>query len=342
MKKRILILLNFTVVVFFSLQLYAQSTPENISINRNEIVLGKLSEGVRAFAQNHKMGFMDSNDSIIQPAVFDILYEDELPFFKEGRCVYFEKDEANDSYFLGFIDNKFKKVIPAKYPVFMHQCSSVILPSFINGRAIVDKPLSKKEILNYKYLHDTYKKYYIIIDQWGNQIGKSFNYPCDCIPGCQLYPEISEGLIAAGNKKGKMGYIDPVSGKTAISFKYTLAGPFSEGLSVVEIDNQYVVIIDKKGNKKIDKKYYKINFNNQQSNIYDLEAMLQGCRHPGGFVNGKLILNYFDKDGYGELIYTLIDNQGNIIISKKPTDSQQIDISEDEDFNKYEWKSSNQ
>lgn len=294
-----------------------------------EIKLGVLSEGYRVFYQNGKMGIMDKDNNILVQPIYD--YPEDLNnsphTYKESRCIFFEKkidaSTLDEATFYGFLNEKFEKVIPAIYKYAGFFCDG-FPPQFSNGRAIVE---------------DNFNDSYVLIDLFGNRIGNSFDYYIGCLAACNYFPCISEGFIVANNSYQKIGYINVNTGKVAIPFNYSLAGPFSEGLAAVEVNEQYIIIIDKNGNQKFNKKFYTAKSGRIKSyENNDPYTAGNGCNHLGGFVNGNMIIKYYDNDGAGPMVYALIDTNGNVLIKKNTSNDNPINIDEDKDFKNHQWK----
>lgn len=295
-----------------------------------EIIYGQISEGFRVFGQNGKMGIMDKDNNILVQPFYDLPdgMNYSLPqVFKESRCIFFEKktdpSTQEENTYYGFLNEKFEKVIPAIYKYSGFFCND-LLPQFSNGRAIVEDNLNDS---------------YVLIDLFGNRIGNSFDYSMSCTAACLFFPCISEGVVAANNSYGKMGYINVSNGNVAIPFNYSLAGPFSEGLAAVEVNEQFIIIIDKNGNQKFNKKFYTTKSGRKKSGEKsDPYTTPNGCTHLGGFVNGKMIIKYYDNNGTGPMVYALIDKNGTILIKKITTINNPINIDEDKDFKNHQWK----
>ena len=279
---------------------------------------GKLSEGLQAYEENGKMGFKDANGTVVLKPKFKSNLFSDLPFFKEGLCIYFDNDDSTyggSSGNFGFINSKFEIVIPAKFPYLGFFCN--FFPNyFVNGRAIVSQSTNNSNS-------------YILIDKQGKYIGSPFEYSIGQYSSCLYFPEISEGLIAASNGGG-YGFLNPLDGKVFIPFKFSLAGPFSEGLAVVEYNDQYISFIDKSGKNITNKRYYTKKRNSKKWSLYNgMNDEGGGDGHPGKFKDGKVIIRYYDNEGYGKLTFAIIDKKGNVI--KKSTYEK---YGEDPDFKK--------
>lgn len=320
------IFLSFLLIIC-SINAKSQQTEND---QTKEIIYGLISEGFRVFGQNGKMGIMDKDNNILVQPIYDLpdgMNNNLLHVFKESRCMFFEKKtdpSTQEEYtYYGFLNEKFEKVIPAIYKYDGFFCDG--FPSqFSNGRAIV------KDNLNDSY---------VLIDLLGNRISNSFDYFIGCTAACYYFPCISEGLVAAINSNQKMGYINANSGNIAIPYNYSLAGPFSEGLAAVEVNEQFIIIIDKNGNQKFKKKFYTTKSGRKKSSEKnDPYSPPNGCNHLGGFVNGKMIINYYDNNGTGPMVYALIDKNGTVLIKKITTINNPINIDEDKDFKNHQWK----
>ena len=250
------------------------------------------------------------------------------PNFLKNLDVCFLKKKTDPStqeeaVYYGFLNEKFEKVIPTIYKYAGFFCDG-FPTQFSNGRAIVE---------------DNFNDSYVLIDLFGNRIGNSFDYFISCTAACLYFPSISEGFVAATNANQKMGYINANNGNVAIPFNYSLVGPFSEGLAAVEVNEQFIIIIDKNGNQKFNKKFYTTKSGRKKSGEKsDPYSTPNGCTHLGGFVNGKMIIKYYDNNGTGPMVYALIDKNGTILIKKITTINNPIDIDEDKDFKNHQWK----
>ena len=286
----------------------------NIFSQEYKVKYGKISENLRAIVDIDKMGFNDDKGFMKLVPFFDFPenYDGTLPFFNEGLCLYFKKQdsvESNGSYNFGFINSNFEVVIPAIFPYWGFYCDG-FPTKFVNDRAIASLSSDK----------------YTLINKKGELIGDPFEYSIYFLAACGYYPEISEGLVAA-SKNTQFGYLNPINGKTAIPFKYSLAGPFSDGIAAVEINQQYLTFIDKTGNVVINKKFYTKKRGVKGVSIYHDG---DGDGHPGKYINGKIFIRYFDNDGYGKRVFALVDRKGNVF--KKTTSEKYF---EDPVFKKY-------
>lgn len=330
MKRKSVVLI---VMLAISLLTHAQNNDDDT------IIYGKLSEGLRAFVKhkktdfiNQKMGFMDENNYVVLDAVLDYFPDYDIPYFKEGRCLFYERKiktaEEDNNEFYGFLNKKFEKVIPANYPYYGGYCPN--FPRFFSdGYAIVNNNI-RSEIKNNQY---------ILIDKFGKKIGKSFGYFCYLLAACEYFPEISEGLVATVNDADKKGYISASTGKTSIPFLYSLAGPFSEGLAAVEVNDEYIIFIDRTGVQKINKRFYTTKIGRRKSmEKNDPYTGGNGSNHLGGFINGKMIINYYENHGRGPMVYALIDKKGNVLLKKKVANRQEINQIDDHKFDDYRWK----
>jgi len=320
------IFLSFLLIIC-SINAKSQQTEND---QTKEISYGLISEGFRVFSQYGKMGIMDKDNNILVQPIYDLpdhMNDYLQQIFKESRCIFFEKktdpSTQEENTYYGFLNEKFEKIIPAIYKYDGLFCNDV-LPQFSNGRAIV---------------YDNFNDGYVLIDLFGNRIGNSFNYYIYFLAACNYFPCISDGFVAANISYEKMGYINANHGEVAIPFNYSLAGPFSEGLAAVEVNQQYIIIIDKNGNQKFNKKFYTAKLGRIKSyENNDPYTAGNGSNHLGGFVNGKMIIKYYDNNGTGPMVYALIDKNGTILIKKITTINNPINIDEDKDFKNYQWK----
>jgi hypothetical protein len=324
--------------------------------NKNKIKYGKLSEGKRAFVQNGKMGFMDAKNKILLAPVFDFdtsrfdKFEEGdngyIPYFSDGMCMFYEiykKEYPSESLMkYGFINREFKIVIPAIYfcRSFNGNYCDGFPTVFTRGRAVVNKP-SETEDKDDEF---------IIIDKQGNTISQSFEYWTGCYAGCLYFPEISEEYCTIFENQ-KAGYIDAKTGKKIIQNKYSMAGPFSEGIAAVEHDYEYITFINKAGKQITNKRFYTAPMNKNKTKIekrvddtfYDkwLYGPGLGCSHVGGFKEGKMILRYYDNEGTGPVVIALVDKNGKVLIKKKADDNYIYDSTpastNDPDFIPYKW-----
>jgi hypothetical protein len=305
---------------FIFILLLAPLLLSSFTSNSQDIEFGAFSEGVSAFVKDGKMGFVDEKENIVLPTIFDFPESTEIPVFREGLCIFYQKKENSkegdwNQFNFGYIDRNFNVIIQAKFPYFQIYCHG-LTAAFSGGYAIVNEPKAEQE-----YTH-------IVIDKSGNQIGKPFNSTNGCTAACLIYPEIAEGLIVVGDE-GNCGYREAATGRLIIPYKYSRAGPFSEGVAAVEVNGKYITLIDKSGMPIINKKFYTVKKGSQDPSLYSNNY---GCTDPGGFVNGKMIIQYFENDGTGDTVFALIDKKGNILLKKKIND-----IYSDPDFENYLW-----
>jgi hypothetical protein len=291
----------------------------------NEFRVGRLSEGIRVYVdQNLKMGFMDQYYNKLTGPIFDypssMVYN--IPFFSEGLCVFYVKQasEEGERYKYGFINKNFQVVISAKFPLYNYYCDNTP-PYFSAERAIVNSPYKND------YEHDNI---FILIDNKGKQLGKEFDYLMPVTAACSHFPEITENLIAYEGEKG-YGYLDARSGLSSITPSFSNAGPFSEGLALVEIAGKYLTIIDRSGKPVISQKFYIVKNGSKSPSLY---SNYYGDARLNGFIHGELFIQYFDQGGAGEHVYALIDKTGKII-KKKSEKSVFNQI----DFEQYRWSS---
>ncbi|MFM8431778.1 MAG: WG repeat-containing protein [Bacteroidota bacterium] len=303
--------------VFFSSILIS-----SLSAQTNGRIFGPPSEGLRSFLENGKMGFVDLNGKEICPARFDYPELEALPYFREGRCMFFKKNdtlETNDfgNVFFGFINQEFDVMIPAIYPYHGFYCDG--FPSaFSNGYAIVTDPSQPDE-----------PPVYFVIDKSGKQIGQQFRYDQSCTAACYYYPEIFDGMTIMQTDSG-VTYNELLTGKRVIPNTYSVAGPICGGVAAVEIDGKYITIIDLSGKPVTSKKFHTVQTGSTEKSRYNNEW--GGCSYLGGFVKDRMSITYFDNDGSGPQVYALIDKSGNVLI-KKYTESTY----DDPDFLPYEW-----
>jgi hypothetical protein len=264
----------------------------------DEIRLGKLSEGLRAFAKGSKMGFMDENNNVVLAPTFYIGDYSSTPCFNEGLCIVFEPPTQTYYDYLkyGFIDKDFKTVIPFMFDYSGFHCNE-LLPEFEHGRTVVSLRDPK-----------TQNDFFYLINPKGQILGEKFENWAGCHASCLYYPEISETLCAA-SRDGFFGYLNSETGATAIPFTYTQAGPFSGGIAAVEIDNKYIVFINKNGIQLLPQKFA----TSQKGDNRAIYHNASGCALTNGFVKGRIILRYYDNDGAGPVVYGLIDRKGNVI-----------------------------
>ena len=299
----------------------------------NEFRVGRLSEGIRVYVdQNLKMGFMDQYYNKLTGPIFDypssMVYD--IPFFSEGLCVFYEKQASeevkiykeDERYKYGFINKNFQVVITAKFPLYNFYCDNTP-PYFSAERAIVNSPYKND------YEQDNG---FILIDKKGKQLGKEFDYSIGVTAACIHFPEITENLIAYQGEKG-YGYLDASTGLSSISASFSNAGPFSEGLALVEVDGKYLTIIDRSGKPVISQKFYIVKNGSKSPSLY---SNYFGDARLNGFIYGELLIQYFDQGGTGEHVHALIDKTGKII-KKKSEKSIHNQI----DFERYSWISKN-
>jgi hypothetical protein len=307
-------LLLVTILIFIS-SLFSFS-------QENVIRDGKLSEGLQAFAENGKMGFKNANGKIVLKPKFQLDPFNKLPFFNEGLCMFFEIDNENNQK-IGFINKSFEIAIPAKFPTAGLYCDN-LHTYFKNGFAVVNDPASEDN------------SEYIIINKKGDKVGNTFKYNLSITDLCLFHPVISSGLVAA-MKNDKYGFINVSNGKFAIEAKYNKVYPFSEGIAAVEVDKKYIILIDSLGNQIGGKKFY-----TQKQNSKKVKDVSEH-KNPDytnqdfysvGFVKGRMILFFYDKNGMGDFIVGLLDKRGNVV--RKISNFVNADFGKS--FQKYKWE----
>lgn len=237
-------------------------------------------------------------------------------------------DLYSEPYRYGFINRNIEVVIPARFPRKSEFNCRGHLPVFESGFAIVDYPGS-----------DSTRLYqYALINKSGEMVSECFNAVYGCTAACEYTPEISDGFVATSTPKG-YAYLDIASGKMVMEGLYTIAGPFSEGLAVVQKQNEYFIIIDKTGKQLVNKRFYTRKRGKKETDLYVFD---RGCNHPGGFVNGKLLLEFYDNNGKGSHVMALIDRTGEIVYSRPIRDYPEGEFDLDprfkEIFETYSWK----
>lgn len=299
------------------------------------IMKGKLSEGLRAYTLNGKIGFMDSIGNIVLSHDQGFEYIGVLPYFKEGKCVFYKRiDNPKYRYSseplikFGFIDKKFDTIIQTNYGYPTILCSG-IMPTFSNGYSIV--PYQDNN-------HDNDR--FVIIDSSANYCSEPFLYSYGCLAACAHNPVLSDGIVIrdyeaspTGNSSTLYDYLDVKTGKSFSVENCTIAGPFSEGIAAIEIDYEYITFINKNGKAIHDKKFYTVKRGSGNISLYHAG---NGCDRLGGFVNGKILIHHFENDGYGREVVSLVDAKGNILLSK-PVKESHYDLYSDEEFVKYQY-----
>ena len=299
------------------------------------LIKGKLSEGFIAYALNDKIGFMDSIGNIVLSHEQGFEYIGVLPYFKEGKCVFYKSfDNPKYRYSteqlikFGFIDKKFDTLLYANYGYPTILCSG-IMPTFSNGFSIVP----------YQDDNHDYDRF-IIIDSIGNYCSEPFLYSYGCLAACAHNPVLSDGIVIRDYDVSPNGYtstlydyLDVKSGKCFSLENCTIAGPFSEGIAAVEIDYEYITFINKSGKIIQDNKFYTVKRGSGNISLYHAG---NGCDRLGGFVNGRMLIHHFDNNGYGREVVSLVDKNGNILLSKPVKDSH-YDLYSEKEFIKYKF-----
>jgi len=312
------------------------------SLDPNAIIKGHLSEGLMSYAKGNKIGFMDSTGNIILSHENGFDYVGRLPFFKEGKCMFFKRnldplspfnsiyvsDSRGDEVNFGFIDKNFNVVIPADFPYSGTTCNGFVA-SFSQGNSIVRVP------------NDFWYNYnYIIIDSMGQYVNGPFTYSGGCYAACTYYPVLNDGIFVIDGIARTSGYttnynfLDVKSGRLFTIENCTLAGPFSEGVAAVEINYEYITLVDRSGNPIINKKFYTIR--RGSGNVSDYHPG-NGCDRIGGFRNGKMLIHHFENEGYGKEVLSLIDKKGNVLL-QKVVDQNVYELYQDKDFEKYRYQ----
>jgi antitoxin component YwqK of YwqJK toxin-antitoxin module len=299
------------------------------------LIKGKLSEGIIAYALNDKFGFMDSIGNIVLSHEQGFEYIGVLPYFKEGKCVFYKRIHnpkyrySSDQFIkFGFVDKKFDTLIQANYGYPTILCSG-IMPTFNNGFSIVP----------YQDNNQDYDSF-IIIDSSANYCSEPFFYSYGCLAACAHNPVLSDGIVIRdydvspnGYSSTLYDYLDVKTGKSFSVENCTIAGPFSEGIAAIEIDYEYITFINKSGRTIHDKKFYTVKRGSGNISLYHAG---NGCDRLGGFVNGKILIHHFENNGYGREVVSLIDTKGNILLSK-PVKESHYDLYSDKEFAKYQY-----
>jgi antitoxin component YwqK of YwqJK toxin-antitoxin module len=304
--------------------------------NTDTLIKGKLSEGFVTYALNDKIGFMDSTGKIVLSHKQGYEYVGLLPYFKEGKCVFYKRydDPKNRSSFqspikFGFINTKFDTVIHANYVLPSILCNG-IMPTFSNGFSVVPYISNDKE-----------EDRYIIIDSSANYSSEPFTYSNGCTAACLFQPIIADGfifrdyqeLLPSGYRSTFYDYLEVKTGKSFAVENCTMAGPFSDGIAAVEIDFEYITFINKLGKTINDKKFYTVKRGSSNISLYHGG---NGCDRLGGFVNGKMLIHHFENNGYGREVVSLVDRKGNILMSKPVKDSH-YDLYSEREFIMYNY-----
>ena len=320
--------LIFAITLLSCLPLWAENLNSKIigTATEDERVVGKLAEGLKAFYENGKMGFLNDRDEIILPATLDIPNAYLLPVFSEGLCLFYEKIESADeneqaTYNQGFLNKQFQKVIPAIYPFDEFYCNNE-QRGFKNGLAIVQ---SNKTI-------DSGGSSFIILDKTGNQVGLDFSFDHTMLAACNIFPIISEGIIISSGNSGEQ-YLDAVTGKPAINKVFDLAGPFVGSIAPVMLNNQYVTFINKQGNPIVNGKFYIRDMKpGAEFELYMLPSFL------GGFVNQHLLLEFYENDGLGDKVFALINSRGEVLRKMKVENTDEFSNFRTKLEEEYGWK----
>lgn len=178
---------------------------------------GPFSEGLAAFLDkhSHKLGFMDKHGKTAIPAEFFVSLDEkkaanrkkeqlENSVFSSGLAPVYSSsinDTVEFTPSCGYIDHKGNYVIPIKY---IQGCA------FVDDRARVD--VKDKSQMHHRWGY---------IDPKGKLILK---------PLYMKILDLSEGLAAVLDYKGKWGYIDK-DGKYVIPSQFTDAESFTEGFA---------------------------------------------------------------------------------------------------------------
>lgn len=302
------------------------------------LIKGRLSEGIVAYAIGNKMGFMDSAGNILLSHEKGFDYLGVLPYFNEGKCMFFERlpnpqnryfnISVHDYDYFGFINKDFKIIIPAFFPILDLFCQDFIA-TFTDGFSVVPSP---KE--------PPYDFPFIIIDSIGQKVYETFTYNYGCYAACINHPIITEGIIVRNSEASTPGFLKSAyeffelsTGRSFTIENCSLAGPFSEGLSVIEVDYEYLTFIDRSGKVVLDKKFYTVK--KGSGKISDYHGG-NGCDRLGGFVDGRMLVHHFENEGYGRELLSLVDKSGNIILSKPVVESV-YELYDDQQFTKYHY-----
>lgn len=274
--------------------------------NYGAYVFGVLSEGLRVFSMNDKMGIMDSNGRILKSTSFSLsTYPgSSIPKFINGKCLVII--ETSEEYpRLGMIDTRFELVLKLPYAFDDSVCNPHL--DFNDGLYPVDI-----------YLIDTTGQMNKPWTSWRfiNQHGEAaFDHLYDaggCTAACIFMPRFSEELCAIRDSSGLFGYLDK-SGKMAITPRFAVACDFSEGLACVMIKEAeelyYYTFIDKKGQLAFNERFY-IPPTDDFSAVY-----VDGCnaRSEAFFKNGICKLRFSPTRDSNKYVTAIINTYGEII-----------------------------
>lgn len=237
--------------LFFSNQEYCIiDTLGNILVEPNYLWIGQMKEGLApiliskrfvGIKYGEKFGYIDKNESIIIPAIFD--YADP---FSEGLAKVVKRSKT------GFINKKGVYEIKPKYKnasSFSGGLASVLIKDkygYIDktDRMVIKPRFDQVRPFKHGYAIVMIDQKYNIIDKEGNTVFENGNEFCGTY---------SEGY-AVVEKNGLYGYIDTTLNFSIVP-QFNYARKFSEKLSAVKIDSMWG-FIDYKGKIIIEPKYF--------------------------------------------------------------------------------------
>lgn len=198
--------------------------------------------GLFVVRMGRKKGLLDIKGNEVVECIYDrIMIEND----KFGNEVFFDTIVVNNDGKYGVIDRNGKELIPCKY---------VRCESFMDGLALIEKP--KVENTNSYYDQRNTLTGYVDIN--GEE-----TIPCQYIFG-QYF---SDGVAWVTKSSSQIELIDK-SGKTIASGDFYNPHPFSEGLSMVEMDNNYCYV-NTEGKVVINTGYDGEDFSEGLAAVYD-------------------------------------------------------------------------
>ena len=313
MKKDVISIISLSIgLLSISVGTVFASESENIIVKD----CGYFYNGLASFSYHGKYGFLNTDGEVIVDPEYDYVYD----FDKESglACVFIGTmsswgypDEGN----YGFIDTEGNVVIDLQYEDGF---------SFSEGLAAVEKDgkygfidVQENVVIPFKW-DNAYNFHDGIAQVWKNEkagyIDKEGNVISE--PEWDQWSSSStsfDGLIRVNDSLGKYGFID-LTGKLVIPCEYDYANSFSEGYTVVEVDDKYG-FIDTKGSYVVDPQW-------DDASSFSNEIACVKKNDKYGYIDttGKVVIEpeFDSENSFINADYTLVEKNGtNYIIDKK-------------------------
>ncbi|MDP4153537.1 MAG: WG repeat-containing protein [Bacillota bacterium] len=283
---------------------------------KREAVLEKDEGCLFKFEQNGLWGFMDRGGNVIISPQYN-----DAEDFSEGLAVV----EKGDKY--GYINEKGETVIPFQYDEarsFHCGLAGIVKPgdTFHGEPPIytvnyIDQKGMSAGTVECMSLSDFTEDGFAAIKPFsgGFFVDKSIK---QVSPTYRYVGEFAEGLAPAADESGKFGVVD-TNFKTVVDFKFDYIRPYSNGLAVFGIGNDYG-FIDRNGNVVIEAKYGYCGCEDYSDGLIPVSLDNGwGCLNSHGDLVFSGDFEYIDKyhDGLSMVIDKKTENYGFIDCSGK-------------------------